>query len=305
MSTLVHPYQKGLHSKDPASTRKLVVTEHFTNHTEIEAGCMLDVNGSAQRIPKALVIGVRKAGTHALITYLSLHPDIAATTKEIHYFDENYDRGPEWYKNKMAFSQPYQLTMESSPAYFHDERAPSRIHDFNSSIALVLVVREPVIRTISDYTHRVARHFRDENYSFESMVLRKKGSVKTNYKPVWVSKYIEYFSKYLKLFPRNQLYVVDGDKLVTDPVAELGPLQDFLGLRRQITNDNIYYNENKGFFCMRHADGGQFCLPPRKGRPHPDVKQSALDKLKQYFYPFNQKFYEAIGKKFPWDAEPS
>ena len=283
------------------TTSKLVVAQHTRDDSGKVSSITFGVNGSAQRFPKALVIGVRKAGTHALITYLSLHPDIAATTREVHYFDGNYDHGTEWYRHQMAYSQPYQLTMESSPKYFHDPKVPSRIREFNSSMALVLVVRDPVLRAVSDYTHRVARHFRDEHRSFQRMVLTKSGKVDTKYKPVWVSEYINYFSRYLKFFTRAQLHVVDGDKLVTDPVAELGPLQDFLGLQRKITNDNVYYNETKSFFCMRYLNGTSYCLPSDKGRPHPDVKPAILDKLKQYFYPFNQKFYEAVGKTFPWD----
>ena len=184
--------------KHKDTTSELVVPQHTRDDSSKVSSITFGVNGSAQRFPKALVIGVRKAGTHALITYLSLHPDIAATTSEVHYFDGNYDRGTEWYRHQM-YSQPYQLTMESSPKYFHDPKVPSRIREFNSSMALVLVVRDPVLRAVSDYTHRVARHFRDEHRSFERMVLTKSGKVATKYKPVWVSEYINYFSRYLRV----------------------------------------------------------------------------------------------------------
>ena len=90
----------------------------------------------AHRLPNALVIGVRKCGTNALINYLNLHPDIVASTEEIHYFDENYKRGLEWYKQQMPLSKFHQVRIESSPKYFHDGKVAKLIKAFNNSIAL-------------------------------------------------------------------------------------------------------------------------------------------------------------------------
>ena len=43
-------------------------------------------------------------------------------------------------------------------------------------------------------------------------------------------------------------------------------------------------------------------MPSNKGRSHPDVTPIVLDKLEQYFKPYNDMFYKAVGKKFGWDA---
>ncbi|GFY63766.1 heparan sulfate glucosamine 3-O-sulfotransferase 3B1 [Trichonephila inaurata madagascariensis] len=54
--------------------------------------------GTQKRLPQALIIGVKKCGTRALLEFLRLHPDIRATGPETHFFDRFYDRGLEWYR---------------------------------------------------------------------------------------------------------------------------------------------------------------------------------------------------------------
>lgn len=69
---------------------------------------------------KALVIGVRKCGTRALLEMLYLHPRIQKAAGEVHFFDrdENYWKGLEWYRQKMPHSFRGQITIEKSPSYF-------------------------------------------------------------------------------------------------------------------------------------------------------------------------------------------
>ena len=85
---------------------------------------------------------------------LNLHPAVVKASQEIHFFDndENYAKGIEWYRKKMPFSYPQQITIEKSPAYFITEEVPERIYKMNSSIKLLIIVREPTTRAISDYT---------------------------------------------------------------------------------------------------------------------------------------------------------
>lgn len=57
-----------------------------------------DGNGAKCRLPTAIIIGVKKAGTRALLEYLKLHPQIRAPGPEPHFFDRYYNRGLEWYR---------------------------------------------------------------------------------------------------------------------------------------------------------------------------------------------------------------
>ncbi|KAF5901828.1 heparan sulfate glucosamine 3-O-sulfotransferase 3B1-like, partial [Clarias magur] len=50
-----------------------------------------------KKLPQAIIIGVKKGGTRALLEFLRVHPDIRAVGAEPHFFDRNYDKGLEWY----------------------------------------------------------------------------------------------------------------------------------------------------------------------------------------------------------------
>lgn len=53
---------------------------------------------ATRRLPQALIIGVKKGGTRALLEFLRLHPDIRALGSEPHFFDRHYARGLSWYR---------------------------------------------------------------------------------------------------------------------------------------------------------------------------------------------------------------
>lgn len=56
------------------------------------------VSPPVKRLPQALIIGVKKCGTRALLEFLRVHPDIRASGPETHFFDRHYQRGLEWYR---------------------------------------------------------------------------------------------------------------------------------------------------------------------------------------------------------------
>lgn len=53
---------------------------------------------ASRRLPHALIVGVKKGGTRALLEFLRLHPDIRALGSEPHFFDRHYGRGLSWYR---------------------------------------------------------------------------------------------------------------------------------------------------------------------------------------------------------------
>lgn len=51
-----------------------------------------------KEFPQAIIIGVKKGGTRALLEFLRVHPDVRAVGAEPHFFDRFYDQGLEWYR---------------------------------------------------------------------------------------------------------------------------------------------------------------------------------------------------------------
>ncbi|XP_059886553.1 heparan sulfate glucosamine 3-O-sulfotransferase 5 [Delphinus delphis] len=279
---LLHEFQKGNSSKEQVRLHDLV-----------------------QQLPKAIIIGVRKGGTRALLEMLNLHPAVVKASQEIHFFDndENYAKGIEWYRKKMPFSYPQQITIEKSPAYFITEEVPERIYKMNSSIKLLIIVREPTTRAISDYTQVLEGKERKNKtyYKFEKLAIDTNTcEVNTKYKAVRTSIYTKHLERWLKYFPIEQFHIVDGDRLITEPLPELQLVEKFLNLPPRISQYNLYFNATRGFYCLRFNIIFNKCLAGSKGRIHPEVDPSVITKLRKFFHPFNQKFYQITGRTLNW-----
>lgn len=186
----------------------------------------------------------------------------------------------------------------------------------NASIKLLLIVREPVTRAISDYTQLRANAATASPSSlssalptpstppkpFEYLALFPNGSINEAYRPLAISVYHNFLHRWLEVFPREQLLIVNGDLLIEDPVPQLKRIERFLGLESRIGTHNFYFNETKGFYCLRNETTDR-CLRETKGRRHPRIDPYVVAKLRKYFSEHNQKFYELIGQDLGWPEE--
>uniref|UniRef100_UPI00398F8933 heparan sulfate glucosamine 3-O-sulfotransferase 1-like n=1 Tax=Pristiophorus japonicus TaxID=55135 RepID=UPI00398F8933 len=264
----------------------------------------ISMNGSANllQVPQTIIIGVRKGGTRALLEMLNIHPGIVVAKAEVHFFDwdENYQKGLGWYCEQMPVSVPGQITVEKTPGYFTSLKAPGRIHDMSSSIRLLLIVRDPAQRVISDYTQVLYnRKERHKPYEPVEEILVRNGRLNAKYKAVQRSLYDVHTATWLQLFPLHQIHIVDGDVLIRDPLSELQKVESFLQLPPRIKPSNLYFNQTKGFYCL-HAAGRERCLDQSKGRPHPAVNGTVLGQLCHYFREHNRNFFRMVGRTFNW-----
>ena len=278
--------------------------------------------GFRKRLPSALIIGAKKAGTGALIQFLNFHCNISIAIDEVHFFDimENYEKGFDWYMDQMSCSCPDQVTVEKSPAYFNVAIAPKRIREMNAHIKLLLIVKEPVRRLLSDYmqiyTKKKSRG--KVMQRIEKLALDENGNVNEDFVMIQKSIYANFMDVWLTYFKRNQFLILNGDNLVINPAQELAKVEQFLGLSHQLTGEKFYFNEQKGFFC--HRSGADYhcgshspvqsphissegCLGTDKGRKQPFVDAELLQKLKEFYRPHNRRFFTQIGETFPgWDV---
>ena len=70
--------------------------EISTTDSAPRANCTLDYG--EKKLPQAIIIGVKKGGTRALLEALRVHPDVRAVGNEPHFFDRNYEKGLDWYR---------------------------------------------------------------------------------------------------------------------------------------------------------------------------------------------------------------
>ena len=133
-------------------------------------------------LPDYLIIGTQRGGTTSLYKYLTRHPSLAhALTKELRFFDLNYDKGMAWYRSRFPSRRYKQLVRrtrgvelvvgEGSPDYMFHPHAPGRIARTLPSAKLIVFLRNPVDRAWSHYWHQHSRGH--EPLSFDEAVLRE------------------------------------------------------------------------------------------------------------------------------------
>ena len=289
------------HADMVAYTRSLSVT---TDDTHNGKSSRIRYKHTQRHLPGCLIIGVRKGGTRALLEFLNMHPMIQAHRKEMHYFDntDNYSNGLDWYRKRMPYSFSDQITVEKTPAYFTSELVPERVCRMNCSIKLIVVLRNPVERAISDYTqiHSNKLERGRPHDLFEELVLDSStGEVRQTYNAIRRSLYHRHMEHWLRWFPLERFHFVDGDNLIRDPVAELRRVETFLHIEHKLTHSDFRFNRTKGFYCMLE-EGRERCLAHSKGRAHPKVDTPVLHKLYTFFQPHNDKLFQMIKQTFNW-----
>ncbi|XP_059572304.1 heparan sulfate glucosamine 3-O-sulfotransferase 2 [Alligator mississippiensis] len=256
-----------------------------------------------QRLPQALIVGVKKGGTRAVLEFIRAHPQVRALGTEPHFFDRHYHRGLRWYRSLMPRTLGTQITMEKTPSYFVTREAPRRIFTMSRDTKLIVVVRNPVTRAISDYTQTLSK--KPDIPTFEGLSFRNRslGLVDTSWNAIRIGMYVLHLESWLQYFPLSQIHFVSGERLITDPAGEMGKVQDFLGLKRVITDQHFYFNKTKGFPCLKKTESSGLprCLGKSKGRTHVQIDPEVIEQLRDFYRPYNIRFYETVGQDFRWE----
>lgn len=196
-----------------------------------------------------------------------------------------------------------QITIEKTPSYFVTREAPARVYKMNKKMKLIIVVRDPITRAISDYTQ--ARSKGRSSRSFQEMAFYSNGThrlVDTSWGALRIGLYSQHLAKWLKYFPPEQLLFVSGEALITDPAGEMARVQEFLNLDKVVRAQHFYFDRSKGFPCLRRPEIQlrPRCLGKSKGRRHPRIAPDIIAQLRDFYKPFNSKFYNMVEQNFQW-----
>lgn len=108
--------------------------------------------------PEFLIVGAQKCGTTMLHEVLSQHPQLyLPPTKELHYFDRSSSYpDAAWYLEQFAPAGK-RVAGEATPIYCFWPGAIERIAAELPEVKLVLILRDPVERAISQHRMELAR----------------------------------------------------------------------------------------------------------------------------------------------------
>ncbi|XP_028395279.1 heparan sulfate glucosamine 3-O-sulfotransferase 5-like [Dendronephthya gigantea] len=270
-----------------------------------------------KRFPNVIIIGVKKGGTRALLEMIKLHPQICSCGPEIHYFDRHYAKGIEWYRNRMPLCYENEITIEKTPSYFVTSGVAKSVFEYskrlNKTLKLLVIVRDPTKRAISDYT-QVLSHARNAfKPSFKESALRQeidgRPYVNSRWGAIKIGVYAKHLKRWYRYFQPSQIHIVSGEALIKKPFDEIKKVEEFLNLPPFIRPEHFVYNETKGFYCTDRGIGqlntsmnstNLRCLGSSKGRLHIAVSNETERVLREYYKPFNEELYRLIGRNFGW-----
>lgn len=174
--------------------------------------------------PTYVGIGAQKCASTWLHRILAEHPQVAVPAeKEIDFFSYRYDHGFQWYERCFEDAGPGSLARgEISPSYFCDPSAPARLARYAPDVKILLSLRDPVQRALSNHRHEVREgHLAGRDLSFEAGLANN---------PMYVEqgRYATHLKRWLRHFPQEQILVVLMEDVEAEPAAVCRAVYGFL-----------------------------------------------------------------------------
>lgn len=255
--------------------------------------------------PSFLVVGAQRSGTTSLHRTLKQHPAIlgASHKKGVHYFDVNYPRGDDWYQGHFPLRSTAErierrtgmqvVAGESTPYYMFHPLAPERIAADLPGVRVIVMLRDPVERAYSAYTHERSRGFEPEEFerALDLEESRLDGEVERIVaEPGYVSRhhqhnayvargrYVEQLERVERALGRDRMHVVDAGDFFTDPDRVYRETVEFLGL--------------PPWPGVRHE--------VHNARPRDGLDDDVRRRLTAYFEPYDERLAAWLGRTPSW-----
>lgn len=109
-----------------------------------------------ENLPTHIFVGPIKTGTTWIYEYLSQHSAVSLShrVKETFFFDRYFDKGLNFYRSHFEKCSALPL-VEVGPSYAGDRNAFARIKKTLPNIKIIITIREPSLRTLSQYQHEL------------------------------------------------------------------------------------------------------------------------------------------------------
>lgn len=250
--------------------------------------------------PNFFIIGVMKCGTSALYDYMIQHPNILPSIlKEPNSLglDRSYTEFYESIDYYLSLFPPLPAsrefyTGEASTRYIYSKYAIKNIIQHFSKSKLIVVLRNPVKRLISQYFFMVKREklksgSLEKVLNQEFITFKRKTEFKNIYQDgIKTSNflihglYFNFLKKWMSVFPKEQFLILRNEDLSTNPAAVMSQVFEFLGVPD-------YRN-------LEYARKNTTTYPSQ-------IDERLLTRLQDFYRPHNQKLEEFLGRKFNWD----
>jgi Sulfotransferase domain len=258
-------------------------------------------------LPDFFVLGAQKGGTTSLYHILVKLPGIIpAVRKEIEFFNDPDRRklGVNWYmehfpspqiKQKTAKKIGFEPVTGEGTTLLNHPLAPKLLKEIAPDVKFIVLLREPASRAYSHYQHNIERG--SETRSFEQALAEEDEAVKFDMEELKKDqsypahslrahsykqrgRYVENLSRWFEQFPCENFYIEESRRFFKQQDEILREIQEFIGVPPSpVVQKKRVYN---------------------KGNYRSEAPEQSLNKLKEYFYPYNKALYELLGRRFDW-----
>ena len=253
------------------------------------------IGAQKRSLPHFIIAGVQKGGTTSLYAYLDQHPDMyLSRPKEVHFFDDQYEKGILYYKRHFPFESKKKCTGEASPYYIFHPHAPQRIKEDVPGVKIIVVFRNPIMRAYSHF-HMQRRAGKEDLTTFEEAIAAEKGRLEgekekmlsdMSYNSVSYKRYsyaargmyYEQAVHLIEVFGRDKVLFIKSENLLEAPRVELEKVYEFLGVRKEFPAS----------------------LKKKHVGDYPAIKPETLNHLKEAYSEDQSKLTELLGDEFSW-----
>ena len=201
-------------------------------------------SSKVMRLPDFLGIGTQKGGTTYLHGLLQQHPQVyLAHPKELHFFSLHHHRGLEWYGHHFEAATADQCCGEVTPYYLFHPLAAQRIAADLPKVKLIVLLRDPVERALSQYFHskrlgleplelEEALAAEPKRLADAEATLKRGEAHKSHQQHSYLSRsrYEQQLFRFENLFPSEQLLVLRSEDLFNHPQGIWEQVLEFLEL---------------------------------------------------------------------------
>ena len=265
------------------------------------------MNTPQPEIVTFLMAGCQRCGSTWVDAALREHPEVfLPTQKQTYFFDEQYDKGIDWYLNHFADVQESDVAVgEISTGYCLLHAIPLMAKHL-PHIKIILAMRHPVERAYSNYQVRKAVN----NWPSFEVALEEEPDLYER------GRYIEQIETILEHYPPEQLHCVLYDDLRKNDRKYLQSILEFIGVDKTFESSQIGLLRNASMFprlrkilrciglkpivtMLSKSSFGNTVRRHNKKKRKPSsstMKSKTRAKLASYYKPYNDRLAEFLGR---------
>ncbi|CBY14729.1 unnamed protein product [Oikopleura dioica] len=281
-------------------------------------------------MPNLIAVGFAKCGTGSL-SFLDCHSQIVFRFVESYFFMNARKLKNDKLNVKNALSlynlpkaRKSEVLLEKTPAYMNGKATNLKdrfqlMEEFSPGVKILVLLCDPLHRLWSHMKmNRKESHFLEmanltenwlpemKNFNYKSaeniidLPIFKNGEKVNRFIPFGYAKKVLlmgfYYSRLkilIETFGRDRVLLLDGDNLISDPDTEFGLVEEFVGVRKELSFE---FATRYPYPCL--DEPVPMCLPDTKGTTHGTTKQPNSTELFN-FYKKEMQMLKSFLKSFP------